>query len=31
MIDGLPAGKVFGDPERRMGKGAKPFVVAHSI
>ena len=28
MIDGLIAGKVFGDPERRMGKGDKPFVIA---
>jgi hypothetical protein len=28
MLDGLIAGKVFGDPERRMGKGDKPFVVA---
>ena len=28
MIDGLIAGKVFGDPEQRLGKGDRPFVVA---
>ncbi|MDO8263688.1 MAG: hypothetical protein Q7T21_10750 [Gallionella sp.] len=28
MIDGLITGKVLGDPERRMDKGGKPFVVA---
>jgi single-stranded DNA-binding protein len=28
MIDGLIAGRVFGDPEQRMGKGDSPFVVA---
>jgi single-stranded DNA-binding protein len=28
MIDGLIAGKVFGDPEQRVGKGERPFVVA---
>jgi single-stranded DNA-binding protein len=27
MIDGLIAGKVFGDPEQRLGKGDRPFVV----
>jgi len=28
MIDSLIAGKVFGDPEQRRGKGETPFVVA---
>ena len=28
MIDGLIAGQVFGDPERRMGKANTNFVVA---
>lgn len=28
MIDGLIAGKVFGDPEQRRGKGESLFVVA---
>ena len=28
MTDGLIAGKLLGDPERRIGKGGKPFVVA---
>ena len=28
MIDELMAGEVFGDPQRRTGKGGKPFVVA---
>ena len=28
MIDGLVAGKVFGEPEQRMGRGDSPFVVA---
>lgn len=28
MIDGLMAAKAFVDPERRRGKGCKPFVVA---
>lgn len=27
MIDGLVAGKVFGDPEARRGKGDSEFVV----
>jgi single-stranded DNA-binding protein len=28
MIDGLIAGRVFGDPEQRRGKGESAFVVA---
>ena len=28
MIEGLVAGKVFGDPESRRGKGDSEFVVA---
>jgi single-stranded DNA-binding protein len=28
MIDGLIAGKLHGDPEQRLGKNGKPFVVA---
>ncbi|MGI9133663.1 MAG: single-stranded DNA-binding protein [Rhodoferax sp.] len=28
MIDGIVAGKIFGDPEKRKGKGDTPFVVA---
>lgn len=28
MIDGLVAGQVFGDPERRSGKANTSFVVA---
>ncbi len=28
MIDGLIAGKVFGDPEQRQGKGGSSFVLA---
>lgn len=28
MIDGLIAGRLMGDPERRQGKGETTFVVA---
>lgn len=28
MIDGLIAGRLIGDPERRQGKGDSSFVVA---
>jgi single-stranded DNA-binding protein len=28
MIDGLVAGRLMGDPERRQGKGETTFVVA---
>ena len=28
MIDGLIAGRLMGDPERRQGKGDTTFVVA---
>ena len=28
MIDGLIAGRIYGDPEQRRGKGEIPFVVA---
>ena len=28
MIDGLIAGKLYGQPAERMGKGGKPFAVA---
>ena len=28
MIDGLIAGKIFGDTEQRAGKGNSPFAVA---
>ena len=28
MIDALVSGRVFGDPEQRLGKGNTPFVVA---
>lgn len=28
MIDGLIAGRLIGDPERRVGKGETTFVVA---
>jgi len=27
MIDGLVAGKLYGEPEQRLDKGNKPFVV----
>ncbi len=28
MIDGLIAGRIYGEPEQRRGKGDSPFVLA---